>query len=193
MPLVFVNREPDDAADDSVVSDNVGGAEKGVAHLIGQGHKRIGIVVGPQHRSSARQRQMGYHKALLDAGLPLAKELMVEAADTSFDSGLRCIEELLALAAPPTAVFVTNNPLTLGVVTGLRRAGRRVPRDVAVLAFDNSDWAPLFGLAGIIQPTHELGRQAALLLLRRLDGQRSDPERVVLDTELVPAPPELGG
>jgi DNA-binding LacI/PurR family transcriptional regulator len=192
IPLVFVNREPDDAADDAVVSDNVGGAEKGVAHLIAQGHKRIGIVVGPQRYSSARQRQMGYHKALLDAGIPLIKELLVEAVDTTFASGLHCIQELLALGAPPTAVFVTNNPLTLGVVTGLRRARRRIPEDVAVLAFDNSEWASLFGLSGIHQSTHQLGRHAALLLLKRLDGYRGDPERMVLETELVPVPRDRG-
>jgi DNA-binding LacI/PurR family transcriptional regulator len=121
------------------------------------------------------------------------KELIVEAADTTFQSGLRCIQELLALGAPPTAVFVTNNPLTLGVVTGLRRAGRRIPADVSVLAFDNSVWAALFGLSGILQSTHQLGRNAALLLLKRLEGQRGEPERIVLDTELVPGPRDLGG
>lgn len=88
---MFVNREPDDAADDCVVSDNVGGAERGVAYLIERGHTRIGIVFGPQRYFTTKRRQMGYHKALVEAGLPLVKELIVEASDASFESGLQSV------------------------------------------------------------------------------------------------------
>lgn len=185
VPLVFVNREPDNVSDDSVMSDSVAGAERGVAYLIEQGHKRIGIVVGPQRYSSARRRQMGYHKALVEAGLPLLKELIVEARETTFECGFESVNELLALAPRPTAIFVTNNALTLGVVTGLRRAGVLVPTQMSVLGFDNPPWASLFGLHGIMQPTQELGRNAALLLRRRMEGFEGQPQRIVLSTELV--------
>lgn len=185
IPLVFVNREPDDAADDCVVSDNVGGAERGVAYLIEQGHTRIAIVCAPQRYSSARRRQMGYHRALVEAGLPLLKELIVEAGDTTFESGLQSVQELLGQPSPPTAIFVTNNNLTLGVVTGLRRAGLCIPEEVAVLGFDNPEWASLFGLSAVMQSTYELGVNAALLLIKRMEGFQGEPQRIVLETELV--------
>jgi len=185
VPLVFVNREPDNVSDDSVMSDSVGGAERGVAHLIAQGHERIGMVVGPQRYSSARRRQMGYHKALVEAGLPLRKELMVEARETTFECGIEAVNQLLALAPRPTAIFVTNNGLTLGVVTGLCRAGVAVPRQMSVLGFDNPPWASLFGLHGIMQATQELGRKAAFLLRQRMEGFAGPPQRIVLETELV--------
>jgi DNA-binding LacI/PurR family transcriptional regulator len=131
---------------------------------------------------------MGYHAALVEAGLPLIKELIVEARDRTSESGLRCVQELLAVSSPPTAIFVTNNPLTLGVVTGLHRAGLRIPEDMAVLGFDNSEWASLFGLSAIMQPTYQLGASAARLLIKRIEGLVGGPQRIVLETELVPAP-----
>jgi LacI family transcriptional regulator len=183
--LVFVNREPDNAADDSVVSDNEGGAAQGVTFLIKQGHSRIGIVCGPQRYSTARRRQMGYHKALVDAGLPLVTELIVEAQNTSFDSGLQCIRKLLARPSRPTAIFVTNNTLTLGVVRGLRDAGLRIPEEMAVVGFDDPEWAALFGLSTVMQPTHEMGASAARLLIKRMEDAHMAPQRIVLETHLV--------
>ena len=185
MPLVFVNREPDDASDDSVISDNIGGAERGVAHLIEQGHRRIGIICASHRYSSARLRQMGYHKALMSAGLPLLKELIIETSDTTFEDGLQGVHELLAQNPPPTAIFVTKNNLTLGVVAGLQRANLRIPEQMAVLGFDDAEWASVFGLSTIMQPTYQLGTTAGLLLLKRMEGFRGGPQRIVLETELV--------
>lgn len=128
---------------------------------------------------------MGYHRALVEAGLPLLKELIVEAGDTTFESGLQSVQELLGQPSPPTAIFVTNNNLTLGVVTGLRRAGLCIPEEVAVLGFDNPEWASLFGLSAVMQSTYELGVNAALLLIKRMEGFQGEPQRIVLETELV--------
>lgn len=116
-------------------------------HLIGLGHRRIGVVAPPPSHSAARQRVEGFREGLAAAGVSLDDALCVEGA-FDFPSGIVAGEALLRLAQPPSAIFATNDDMALGVLTIAHRLGLRVPEDLSVVGFDDTPasltaWPPL--------------------------------------------------
>jgi LacI family transcriptional regulator len=169
--------------------DNGQGMELLVGHLAAHGHRRVAYIGGPPLFTSGIERLAGFRDAVARHGLD-ARPAYVEVADATWSagSGAAAMSRLLALAEPPTAVVASGDTLALGAISGCRAAGRRVPDDVALVAFDD----PLFG--GLLDPPvtalrrsdHELGRVAATLLLRGLAGAPdAAPTEVRLPVELV--------
>lgn len=147
-----------------------------VAHLISHGHKRIAFVAGQPGFSTARERTQGY-KAALKAGGVAYDEALLVAANPSTQSAAASTRKLFELADPPTAVATGNNLATIGAMHGLRELGLRVPDDVALVGFDDFEWADYFEprLTVVAQPCQEIGRDAASLLIERItkpDGKR---------------------
>ena len=144
-----------------------------VHHLIGHGHRRIGLVSGLAGLATTMERVDGYRAALREAGLPFAPDL-VHSGGSIVDPARAACRRLLELADPPTAIVTANNLMTIGAMRGLRDAGRRVPEDVALVGFDDFDWAECFSprLTVVAQPCEQIGRRAARLLIQRL----GDPE-----------------
>jgi LacI family transcriptional regulator len=186
LALVAIDRAPDGLEVDRVTVANLEGARRAVAHLVSLGHRRIGLVGGPAGLSTAAERRLGYERALAEAGLRRAACLVAEG-DFRAPGGRAAMERLLAAAAPPTAVFVTNDLMTLGAYEALRARGLRVPRDVALVGFDDAPWAEWLHppLTTVAQPAYELGATAARLLLERLGEPRRPAQSVVLETRLV--------
>ena len=180
--VVFVDRPGVGVDGDSVVAANASGTAEAVAHLLDQGHVRIGYLGDDPAVYTAAERYAGYRQALEGAGLDLDESLVrlgvsdITAAEASAD-------ELITLADPPTALFGGNNRLTIGVL----RAARRDGRDVAVVGFDDFELADMLEppVTVVSQDTFALGRTAAELLFRRLGGDRRPSQHVVLDTTLV--------
>ena len=135
-----------------------------VAHLIAHGHKRIAFVAGQSGFSTARERTQGYKAALKAGGLAYDEALLV-AASTSTQAATLSTRKLFELADPPTALAAGNNLATIGAMHGLRELGLRVPDDVALVGFDDFEWADYFEprLTVIAQPCQEIGREAASL------------------------------
>ena len=186
IPIVAVDRRPSDRTIDCVLVDNERGAADATRHLIAVGATRIACITGPQRLSTATERLSGYRKALRNAGLDRDPSLVVRQ-DFREAGGYKAMRDLCALPKPPDAVLVANNLMTVGALEALRDAGLSVPHDVRVVGFDDAPWAKLLqpSLTVVAQPTYEIGRRSAELLI----GARAEPSRprqeILLSPQLI--------
>jgi DNA-binding LacI/PurR family transcriptional regulator len=162
----------------SVTIDDVAGGRMAAKHLLDRGHRRFGFI-GERHRQEhglllqSDARLNGFREELASAGVELPEE-NVRHVDHTIAAALAAAEELLALEAVPTAVFAHDDVLAAAVLRAARGRGLRIPEDIAVIGFDDSDIAEHVGLTSIGQPLEESGRVAAETLLSELaDGNRS--------------------
>jgi len=162
------------------------GARIATEHLLALGHQRIGVITGEREKCASRDRVAGYFSALLVAGLPADRGLLVES-DFSIDGGYAAAHDLLARPNAPTAIFALNDNMAVGVLRAARERGMDVPGDLSVIGFDDVEMASIVvpGLTTIRQPLQEMGRIAVGVLYRLLDGQSLDATRVELSTKLV--------
>jgi LacI family transcriptional regulator, galactose operon repressor len=165
---------------------NWAGGRSAVGHLLSLGHRRIGIVTGPPEVLCSRARLDGYRAALESAGAEVDDRLVREG-DFSHESGFVQGSALLALDAPPTAVFASSDQMALGVYEAARQRGLRVPDDLSVVGFDDlpqARWSPP-PLTTVRQPLAEMGEAAARTLLQLIRGETPDVPRMELATRLV--------
>ena len=186
MSLVAISRVPAKMKIDAVSVANREGSRKAAEHLIQQGHRRIALISGPSCISTAKERLIGYETALAEHGIKTIPDL-VRFADFRQSGGYHAMRELLALSSPPTAVFVGSNLMTLGALQAIHEQKLRIPRDIAVVGFDDLPWAVSLNppLTAVAQPAFEVGRTAARLLLDRLRDPQAAPRHVVLETSLI--------
>lgn len=187
LPVVLLDRSVPGLAADVVLSDNESGAFDAVSYLIGMGHRRIGIVAGRLEVSTGADRMAGYVRAIRTHGIP-ADESLIEVAKFKRDIAYDKTMKMLNRAEPPTALFVCNNVMTAGTMAALKAAGKKVPEDISVIGFDDSEWAALMDppLTVVAQPIVELGTRAAQTLMRRISrGRVKTPRAVVLKPELI--------
>lgn len=184
----------------SVTTDNVLGARLAVDHLLALGHRRIAFLKGSSKVRSALDRRLGVVQSLTAAGLDPAAALIevrlpASGGATAADEA---VEAILGHRDPPTAVFCLNDIAALGAIRGLRRRGLRVPADISVVGFDDVHFADVLdpGLTTVHQPSYDLGRTAAGLLLDESRG-RHVHQQVVFRPSLVvresTAPPPRQG
>ncbi len=180
-PVVLVDRKLPDQGADTVVVDNVLGATQAVAHLLAGGYQRVACITGPLSTTTGLQRYQGYARTLEQAGVPV-HDRWVRVADFREAGGRAAMQELLALAEPPEAVFVANNLMTVGALQAIAEAGLEVPADMAVVGFDDVPWASLLRppLTTVAQPAYDLGLESARLLLSRLEGYSGAARLVTL-------------
>ncbi|MFD0212252.1 LacI family DNA-binding transcriptional regulator [Streptomyces hirsutus] len=167
-----------------VAADDRDGARDMVRHLLELGRRRVGVVTGPLDTPGGVERLAGYKEVLAEAGLGIDERLIV-SGDYSRASGEAGAERLLAGAPDMDAVFVASDLMAQGVLAALHRAGRRVPQDVAVGGFDDSQAAVAAspGLTTIRQPWDRISSEMVRVLLAQVGGE--DPATVILPTELV--------
>lgn len=185
-PIVFLDRATPGIGLDSVTIDNVKGAQDCVRHLIRLGHEDIAIVTGSLSLEIGRARLKGYEVALKEAGLKVRRSLILEG-DFREESGYRLGKEILLRQHRPTALFVCNGVMTLGVLQALDEIGVRCPHDVALATFDDLPFGRAFHprLTCVAQPTYELGFKGATLLIDRIEGKLSGgPVELQLASEL---------
>jgi LacI family transcriptional regulator len=182
-PLVFMDLEPSFEGGDLVRSDHRGGARLAVEHLIAHGHRDIAFFGDDPRVFSAAERVAGYTEALTAAGIDVEPRRVVH--DHLPASGWReRLHEGLA-AERPTALFTAQNFVTAGAVRALHDLG--LEREIALVGFDDVEFADVVrpGISVVPQHPLELGRRAAELLLGRISGSQSPPERVVLTSAVV--------
>ncbi len=185
IPVVLLDRFADDALD-QVGSENERPTQELVAHLVSCGHTRIGMVVGIAGLSTTVERVRGYRAGLRAAGLPDDGELIADGGSHA-DRAREAVDALLDLPDPPTALVSGNNHMTIGVLRALKARGLKVPGDIALVAFDDFEWADLFSprLTVIAQPTAQLGERAVELLLSRLVDPSLPPRTERLQARFV--------
>ncbi|WP_236655602.1 LacI family DNA-binding transcriptional regulator [Streptacidiphilus carbonis] len=181
--VVFVDRPAERIGADSVLSDNAGGAREGTGHLVRQGHRRIGFLGDLPQIHTAAERLRGFREAMAAAGLPVAPG-QVSMGPTDPASVAAALDRLTGGPRPVTALLTGNNRITLEV---LRRLPA-LPYRPALVGFDDLELAELLvpGLTVVAQDPAGLGRTAAELLFRRLDGDAGPPRSVRLPTRLIP-------
>jgi LacI family transcriptional regulator len=186
-PFVVVDpREPLDAGIPAVSAAHASGGRAATEHLLRLGHRRIAAITGPPRWMASGERLNGYRGALAAAGV-LPDPALVREGDFEIEGGERAAAELLALREPPTAIFGFNDNLAVGAMRAAQAAGLRVPEDVSVVGFDDSEQAAIVtpALTTVRQPLEEMGRMAVSLLTRLLEGQRVEALSVELATRLV--------
>lgn len=182
LPTVFVDRRPHGVDVDSVTVDNVRGGYDAARHLLAQGHRRIAVLSDLVSIETARFRLDGVAEAMreyhVDADPTLTRTDLrtVDAAETT-------VSELLVGPRPPTAVIALRNILSMGAMRAIRSAG--MERSIALVGFDDFPTADLIGLTVIRQDVARIGREAARLMLARLDGDDGPSRHVVVDHTLI--------
>jgi LacI family transcriptional regulator len=172
IPLVLIGSHPylqDDLV--SVDIENCEGGRQAVRHLIGLGHRRIGLINGLLQMEVAQARRDGYKRALLDIGISIDQALMVEGYFTQ-EGGYRAMRQLLELADRPTAVFVASDTMAVGALRAIYESGLSAPEDIAVVGFDDLPLAlyTKWPLTTVHQPIADVGATAVELLIERMKG-----------------------
>ncbi len=195
IPVVLIGREFRHPLADLVTADHLRGGHEATTHLISLGHRRIGFVGASLSNVSGLKRFQGSVEALREHGLPVDETLILGSDGreqmpgyATEEMGFDCMKRLLQLREPPRAIFARNDITALGAISAIKSAGLRIPQDIAVVGYDDIPLARHTSppLTTIRQPTHELGKLAAQLLLRRIES-REPPRREekILDCELV--------
>ncbi|MCD7866803.1 MAG: LacI family transcriptional regulator [Clostridiales bacterium] len=189
-PVVILDRKLPAPACDSVLVDNERAARDAVELFIRNGHRKIGIMAGPEKIYTAQERLGGYQKALEENGIPVQTSLIARG-DYTIQSGVRELKELVEKNPDMTAVFATNYETTMGAVIGINELGIRVPEQLSVIGFDNLQFACACSprLTIVSQPTAEIAREAARIMLGRLENPEASgglPLLKKLRTEIIP-------
>jgi len=188
LPVVLFDRSIVNLKDvvDAVVVDNVRAAEDATRYLIENGHREIGIIVGPCDVFTSRQRLAGYQQAYEKSGLQYDSSY-ISFSEYSVHGGHESMNRLLAEHAGMTAVFVTNYEMTLGAIIAINEAGIKLPLELSIIGFDNLQLSQVIKprLTIITQPLEEIGEQVASRMLERLSGGGSKAAGIVtLSTRL---------
>jgi LacI family transcriptional regulator len=183
--LVFLDRRPNLLDADAVVSDNRDGAIAAVRHLLDAGHRRIAYMGDETSIATAAERFDGYRHALEVAHVPIDEDLIRPGSATE-DAAIEATRQLLALPDPPTALFTSQNLVTVGASRVLRESG--LQHSIAVVGFDDFPLADMLrpGITVVAQDTDQMGSLAARILFRRLDGDTSPTETFIVPTRLIP-------
>jgi LacI family transcriptional regulator, galactose operon repressor len=186
VPVVSVDRRIRTSVVDTVLVDNHRGARQAVEHLTGQGARRIAVLLGDERVTAHRERLEGYRAGLVSAGLPYDDRLVLRAGAHSVGA-VQALRATFTGDDRPDALFVTNNQLTIHALPALYELGLRLPDDLLVVCFDDLPLAAVAGpgLTVVEQPTYDLGRRAAELLLDRLASPDGVAREVLLAPRLI--------
>jgi LacI family transcriptional regulator len=170
----------------SVGSTNFTGGVTATQHLLDLGHRRIAYIGGTATAACNRARMHGYRSAMEAAGAPIS-EGYLRNGRFRYSDGVTEGAALLALEPPPTAIFAANDETALGVLEAARTKGLRVPEDLSVVGFDDTEVARVASpaLTTVAQPLRRMGAVAMRTALKLAAGERVDSHHVELATELV--------
>jgi LacI family transcriptional regulator, repressor for deo operon, udp, cdd, tsx, nupC, and nupG len=172
IPIVAACERIPEALFPQVEVNNRAAAREAVAHLVALGHRRIAYISGPKANILDHERRAGYVDALKEAGLQ-AESALDLAGDFTFRSGAHAASQVLGMCSGrPTAAFAANDEMAIGFLKAMHAAGIRIPQDMSVVGFDAVEYADFCEptLTTVIQPRHEIGAQAALLLVQVMTG-----------------------
>ncbi|MCL5073881.1 MAG: LacI family transcriptional regulator [Actinobacteria bacterium] len=190
IPFVVTEVYPSDPAKlhfSLVKVDSINGARKATQHLIDNGYKKIAIIAHYATYHGFQERLDGYLAALKDNNINI-REDYIKVGGLSNIEAASLTHELLKNPDQPEAIFATNNRMVLGVLEALREKNLHVPEDMAVVVFDDFEWAPYMDppLTAVRQPVYNTGMMAAKELLRRIEkGSQAKPRIIELSTELI--------
>jgi DNA-binding LacI/PurR family transcriptional regulator len=196
LPIVLVDRANEDL--DSIQVENEEGALIATKHLLSLGHLRIAMISGHEEAEPAKQRRIGYEKALKKAGLAFNPGFHVSAdmlnnndeicLNDGFNEtvGYAAMERLLKMGEDrPTAVFASADIQAVGAIRAAEAAGLRVPEDIAIIGFDGIELAAYLSLTTMQQPMYEMGRLAIVRIMHKIESKDTDVKHIRLSTQLI--------
>jgi LacI family transcriptional regulator len=174
IPTVLLDRVANGSHFDHVLLDNVAAAREGTRHLISLGHRRILLLASDPSLRNIRERIEGYRRALADAGLSVFEKVVVAGRNEAADAR-QALLPVLASPGRASAVFAVTQTMTIGALQSLWEAGLELPKDVSLLAFDDSEWFTALKpfISTVRQPTDDFADQAWAMLMARLNNDRS--------------------
>lgn len=187
VPFVYFNRIAESVRADSVTVDPGDGLRELVQAMARLGHSRVGAIFGPRNTSTGEQRENVIRELLDDFGMTLSHR-DTRHGPFAFDTGYTGTSSLLDRADPPTVIMCGNDVVALGALNAARALGASVPGDVSVVGFDDlptSRWA-LVQLSTVAYDLDEMSRQAARLLVARVERPDSEQTGIVLPSHYVP-------
>lgn len=185
-PVVLLVGDPD-AGIDAVCIDERRGAHRAVRHLLDIGHSRIGIIDSSNPKANLEKRD-GYVQALAEAGIGFDIGLLSDPQGNSVIRGYWAMDRLMNLPERPTAVFASNDSLAIGALRWTQRNGLQVPEDVAIMGFDNIEFAehaatPLSSVNYEVEMVSELAVERLLQLIG--SANLPEPRVTLIDPELI--------
>lgn len=186
VPMVQMDRMIQGVDSDAVLVDNADAIYSATAGLIEKGHRRIAMISGPKYVFTAKERQVGYLRALADHDILFDDSLFISDENT-FATGYNGCRALLKLEDRPTAVISTNYDITIGLITAARERGLHIPDDLDVFGFDRVDVCTMMKppLPVVHQPEQLLGQTAAKYLIQRLEGYSGESRLTRLKCHIV--------
>jgi LacI family transcriptional regulator len=189
VPVVLIDRDVKYSDFDGVFLDSIKGAYEAVECFIQRGHRKIAIIAGPTTSKPGRDRLRGYKKALTMNRIPI-DENYIFYGDFKLQSGYDITKKILALKDRPTAIFVSNNMMNLGCIKALKEEGINIPKDMALIGFDEIELLDILGMniSIVSRPMAKMGESAMEILLERLNEKQKKQQqckRIILSPELV--------
>lgn len=170
----------------SVSMNNIEAAEKAVNYLVNLGHKRIAFFGGRIDKLAGKRRLKGYKNGLLQNGLEVDESLIFHG-EWSLESGYELANELLFQKELPTAIFAASDNMAIGAISALNEHGFNIPEDMSIIGFDDIAVSEYItpALTTVEQPTVEIGKKAAEMLLAILNKQPIEQPHVVINSKLI--------
>ena len=187
IPVVLVDREVKSANFDGVFIDNYKGAFDGVEALLHAGHRKIAIIAGPATSKPGKDRLKGYLEALRLYGIPVNEEY-VQHGDFRWESGYHLTQRLMQLEERPSAIFVSNNLMSIGCIKALTELQLHVPKDVSLLVFDDSVALHAISqdISVINRSATQMGIEAAKILIEKIQNKEKNVRRIPKKIVLLP-------
>jgi len=184
-PVIVVDRELDDLPLSHVMVANHEGGRLAGEHLLGLGHRMVGVIAGPGELGTSARRLEGFRAALAEGGVAVPP-VCVQRGDFRAAGGARAMAALLATRPRPSAVFAENDLMALGAVAAAHAAGLEVPDDLSVVGFDGIEFGEAVTppLTTVVQSTEAIAKAAVGLLLHQLGDQATSPETLELPVSL---------
>ena len=175
IPLVLFNRVCDNIDTPKVIIDDYKWAFEAVEHLINQGYRRIIHLTGPENLELSQQRKKGYIDALTKHNISIDPDLIIPCG-VMMEKGVIAAHRILEMEQMPDAIFAINDPVAIGAMKTLQKNGIRIPEDIGVVGFSESKMAMIVepNLTSVEQPTFEMGKIAAELLLEQLKNKKDE-------------------
>lgn len=188
IPLVFFDRYCEDIAANKVIIDDEKSAFNAVMHLISKGYKSIAHFAGPEKLEICKKRMNGYKKALQQSGLTVREDFILTGGLHESD-GYDSMEKLISEDKIPDAIFCVNDPVAVGAFQRIKEAGLKIPEQIGLVGFSNNKITTLLDppLTTVHQPSFEMGKKAAEILIRMIESPNDDKEvkTLYLDTNLI--------
>jgi len=174
-PIILIDRRIRTMHCNSICVNNREAAENAIGEFLKNGHDRIGIIAGPEGLYTADERLKGCLKKLKEAGIR-QEDRFIYHGDHTIQSGIDGLKTLVKNCPDMTAVFATNYEMTMGAMIAVNELGIRIPQDLSFIGFDNLSFAKACtpSLTIVVQPTAEIGKKAAQMILKHLEEPKDE-------------------